>query len=108
MVYESIFRKLLNLEYEEQEIDAQLSYAKGQLERLSGLNVLNTTFHIWLQGNFGTINGFRLGRLPHIQVEWNEINAAWGQAALLLTVSFLLPVLLRGFFVNIYFEGLIA
>lgn len=35
-------------------------------------------------GQFGTINNFRLGRLPNIPVEWSEINAAWGQAALLL------------------------
>ena len=24
------------------------------------------------------------GRLPHVPVEWAEINAAWGQTALLL------------------------
>ncbi len=27
----------------------------------------------------------RLGRLPSVPVEWNEINAAWGQTALLLS-----------------------
>ncbi|XP_069642358.1 beclin-1 isoform X2 [Haliaeetus albicilla] len=35
-------------------------------------------------GQFGTINNFRLGRLPSVPVEWNEINAAWGQTVLLL------------------------
>lgn len=35
-------------------------------------------------GHFGTINGFRLGRLPNHPVDWTEINAAWGQTALLL------------------------
>ena len=35
-------------------------------------------------GHFGTINTFRLGRLPSVPVEWNEINAAWGQTVLLL------------------------
>uniref|UniRef100_A0A3Q3WLA6 Beclin-1 n=1 Tax=Mola mola TaxID=94237 RepID=A0A3Q3WLA6_MOLML len=34
--------------------------------------------------SFGTINNFRLGRLPSVPVEWNEINAAWGQTVLLL------------------------
>ncbi|KAK6329098.1 hypothetical protein J4Q44_G00010760 [Coregonus suidteri] len=34
-------------------------------------------------GQFGTINNFRLGRLPSVPVEWNEINAAWGQTVLL-------------------------
>ena len=48
---------------------------------------------------FGTINGLRLGRVPGIpvsitlpflteiyrkQVEWAEVNAAWGQTLLLL------------------------
>lgn len=37
-------------------------------------------------GHFGTINGFRLGRLPAVPVEWNEINAAWGHTLLLLHV----------------------
>eukprot|EP00967_Tisochrysis_lutea_P042920 scaffold51711_cov22-Tisochrysis_lutea.AAC.1 len=35
-------------------------------------------------GPFGTISGFRLGRTPEAPVEWDEINAAWGQAVLLL------------------------
>lgn len=35
-------------------------------------------------GQFGTINNFRLGRLPSVPVDWNEINAAWGQTVLLL------------------------
>jgi hypothetical protein len=47
-------------------------------------NVLNDTFRIWHDGPFGTISGFRLGRTPEHPVEWNEINAAWGQAVLLL------------------------
>jgi hypothetical protein len=47
-------------------------------------NVLNDTFRIWHDGPFGTICGFRLGRTPEHPVDWNEINAAWGQAVLLL------------------------
>ena len=35
-------------------------------------------------GPFGTISSFRLGRTPEVAVEWDEINAAWGQAVLLL------------------------
>jgi hypothetical protein len=35
-------------------------------------------------GPFGTISGFRLGRTNEMPVEWDEINAAWGQAVLLL------------------------
>ena len=36
------------------------------------------------QTRFGSINGFRMGTLPQERVGWNEINAGWGQAALLL------------------------
>lgn len=43
------------------------------------MNVANDAFHIWHAGPFGTINGFRLGRLSVEQVEWHEINAALGQ-----------------------------
>lgn len=32
---------------------------------------------------FGTISGFRLGRHKE-DVKWSEVNAAWGQALLLL------------------------
>lgn len=32
---------------------------------------------------FGTISGFRLGRYKD-EVKWSEVNAAWGQAVLLL------------------------
>lgn len=36
-------------------------------------------FRIWFDGPFGTISGLRLGRTSSIHVEWDEINAAWGQ-----------------------------
>jgi beclin 1 len=55
-----------------------------QDEQLRSTNVYNDSFYIWHDGSFGTINGFRLGRLPNQQVEWSEINAAWGQIVLLL------------------------
>lgn len=55
-----------------------------QLERLQRTNVYNDTFCIGHDGYFGTINGLRLGRLPNQNVDWAEINAAWGQTLLLL------------------------
>ncbi|ORY40001.1 APG6-domain-containing protein [Rhizoclosmatium globosum] len=60
--------------------------AVRQLERLEKTNVYNDAFRIWHDGPFGTINGFRLGRLPSQPVEWDEINAALGQALLLLDI----------------------
>lgn len=74
------------LEYEDAQFSAdnQLRYAMAQLDKLKKTNVFNDTFHIWHSDEFITINGFRLGRLPDYPVEWNEINAAWGQTVLLL------------------------
>lgn len=56
------------------------------LESLQRTNVYNDCFCIGHDGPFGTINGLRLGRTPEIPVEWPEINAAWGQAVLLLVI----------------------
>ena len=91
---------------------AKIEVSQAHLELLNKTNVLIDAFPIRYDGDFGTINNFRLGRLPkapvsiatfcvfdvhkplpaHIklghmkryQVEWDEINAAWGQACLLL------------------------
>ncbi|VDN81491.1 unnamed protein product [Brugia pahangi] len=83
-VFRDNHRQLIRMEMKEQDLEAEVHCLKSQRDRLSKINVLNTAFHIWKQGSFGTINGFRLGQLPHSQVEWSEINAAWGQLALLI------------------------
>ncbi|KIZ01315.1 Beclin-1-like protein, partial [Monoraphidium neglectum] len=62
----------------------RIERASARLALLKGTNVLNDVFRIWHDGPFGTINGCRLGRTPEVPVEWDEINAAWGQAVLLL------------------------
>uniref|UniRef100_U5EZ51 Putative beclin-like protein n=1 Tax=Corethrella appendiculata TaxID=1370023 RepID=U5EZ51_9DIPT len=78
-------RDLITTEDEFRSLECQLSYAQNQLDKLEKTNVFNVTFHIWHQGHFGTINNFRLGRLPSAPVDWSEINAAWGQTVLLLS-----------------------
>jgi len=81
-------------------VNLQYDHDSRQLEKLQRTNVYNDTFCIGHDGYFGTINGLRLGRLPNQpvrnppsgnhfathtkQVEWTEINAAWGQTLLLL------------------------
>jgi hypothetical protein len=65
-------------------ITAALSNTQRELANLARTNVYNDAFCIGHDGVFGTINGLRLGRAPGINVEWAEINAAWGQALLLL------------------------
>lgn len=82
--YFQMKHQLLLTEDSERSVDNQLLYAEARLNKLTNTNVFNTTFHIWHSGHFGTINSFRLGRLPKEPVEWLEINAAWGQTVLLL------------------------
>ena len=77
--------KMLQFKDEQMSAQYQLHYTTEQLNRLKKTNVLNSTFHIWHNGHFGTINGLRLGRLQTVPVEWTEINAAWGQTVFLLS-----------------------
>jgi len=83
-LYSEYKRQVLELEDDQRSVDNNLKYTQNQVDKLKKTNVFNSTFHIWHNGHFGTINGFRLGRLPSIPVEWPEINAAWGQTVLLL------------------------
>lgn len=72
--------------HEDRELRAarqQVASLEDFVERLKRINISNEAFRIWHEGPFGIINGFRLGRLGN-EVEWPELNAAWGQAALLL------------------------
>ncbi|CAE8683585.1 unnamed protein product, partial [Polarella glacialis] len=83
----SVAEYQLDLEEDEEEraaTAAAITYATDELQRLRRSSVLNEMFHISQEGPFGTINGFRLGRLPEQLVPWEEVNAAWGQACLLL------------------------
>ena len=71
----------------------QLESTRGEMLRVSRqlqifmrLNAINDVFFIWFSGPFATINDFKLGRLPTHQVDWNEVNAALGEAALCLHV----------------------
>ncbi|KAL8716725.1 MAG: hypothetical protein Q9225_005966, partial [Loekoesia sp. 1 TL-2023] len=77
---------LSEFQNERDALNAAYDHDAQQLERLQRTNVYNDCFCISHDGHFGTINGLRLGRLPPPQnVEWAEINAALGTAALLLT-----------------------
>ncbi|OUM60849.1 hypothetical protein PIROE2DRAFT_13291 [Piromyces sp. E2] len=66
-------------------VDISLKQMSDKFERLRyKANCYNDTFRIEYDGVFGTINGFRLGRLPSQQIDLCEINAAFGQTLLLL------------------------
>lgn len=55
-----------------------------QLVSAMSMGALNDSFHIWHLGPFATINGFRVGRLSTHLVDWQEVNAGVGQAAIVL------------------------
>ncbi|XP_054432447.1 beclin-2 [Pteronotus mesoamericanus] len=65
-------------------VENQLHCAQTQLARLERTNALRSAFDIRNDGPVALINNFRLGCLRAVPVSWNEVNAAWGQAALLL------------------------
>ncbi|XP_027115412.1 beclin-1-like protein [Coffea eugenioides] len=76
--------KLISHQEERDAILAKIEVSQAHLDLLKRTNVLTDAFPIGYDEDFGTINNFRLGRLPKCPVEWDEINAAWGQACLLL------------------------
>ncbi|XP_021517100.1 beclin-2 [Meriones unguiculatus] len=82
--YSALKMKQMELMDQLGSVENQLEYSLRQLRLLKETSVFNTTFTISDEGPLGIINNFRLGCLPSIQVGWDEINTAWGQAALLL------------------------
>lgn len=68
------------------QVDNQILGLDSQYKRLRKTNFINEVFYISAVDEFGTISGFRMGRLPTIDVKWDEINAAIGQSLYLLCV----------------------
>jgi len=64
----SIVQKYFNQQEERDAILAKIEVSQAHLELLKRTNVLNDAFPISHDGEFGTINNFRLGRLPKIPV----------------------------------------
>lgn len=86
------------LESEKDRTGSMLEQEIKTLGKLQTVNVYNDVFCIGFDGNFGTINGLRLGRLKEPFVEWSEINAAWGQSLLCLaTIINKLDYKVRGY-----------
>ncbi|KAI1320981.1 APG6-domain-containing protein [Xylariaceae sp. FL0255] len=76
--------KLSDFQNERDSINSKFDHDSQLLTKLQRANVYNDTFSIHHDGHFATINGLRLGKLSSKPVDWPEINAAWGQALLLL------------------------
>ena len=92
-------RELDELRAENSSNEAKIRNDEVILARLRQTNVYSDVFAIGHDSHgCATINGLRLGRISTMevdptshrrrveQVEWPEINAAWGQTALLITV----------------------
>ncbi|KAF1773150.1 Atg6/Beclin [Phytophthora cactorum] len=63
---------------------AQIDAMERKVASAKHLNILTDMFVIGYDGAFGTINQFRMGQSASFALEWNEINAAFGECALLL------------------------
>lgn len=75
-----------NLSAQHATVRQKIREISTHLEIMKQTNVFDDAFHIYHDGHFGTINGLRLGKLPSVNVEWEEINAGFGQCVLLLDV----------------------
>lgn len=64
--------------------DAGTAQIDAMEHKVKHLNILADMFVIGNDGEFGTINHFRMGQSASDTLEWNEINAAFGECALLL------------------------
>jgi len=91
-IVNNYYEKYFDLKTEKEILDQQLSTLSNQIERVSQLDANRISFQISFQSvqdgsNFmPTINNFRLGTLPNLKVDWDEINSAWGETVLLLYV----------------------
>ena len=66
------------LEHSKQ-VDGQIENMVSLYKRLRQTNFLNEVFNISCQDQFGTISGFRLGRINQlVEVGWDEVNTALG------------------------------
>lgn len=75
-----------NLSMQHSAVRQKIREISSHLDMMKTTNVFDDAFHISHDGHFGTINGLRLGRLPSVAVEWEEINTGLGQCVLLLDV----------------------
>lgn len=100
--YNNVKFNLFKNEQEQMVFDNKIKYGNEFYNRLKKTNMFNLAFYIswvapcfvvWLMfdacrhnDNLGSINGFRMGRSENgVPIEWTEINAGFGQCALLLT-----------------------
>lgn len=75
---------------------AKIEVSQAHLELLKRTNVLNDAFPIGHDGDFGTINNFRLGRLPRVPVcEVIKYVSFWVEKSTLQSVKLPCPLLVK-------------
>lgn len=77
--YQNYQLEIQSLGERQKSVKQQIKTSHELLTKLKRVNVYDDAFHISYDGHFGTISGFRLGRLMSQQVDWEETNAALGQ-----------------------------
>lgn len=75
LLYFKHWQKSPGRQEERDAILAKIEVSQAHLELLKQTNVLNDAFPIHHDGEFGTINNFRLGRLPKIPVKQQAYNS---------------------------------
>ena len=80
--YQQFLLQYATMQKQQHLLTLQLQHNTQLLQQLQHTNVYDDVFHIGYDGHFGTISGFRLGRLPSQPVDWVETNAALGQVCL--------------------------
>ena len=70
----SITHFFCHFQEERDAVLAKIEVSQVHLELLKRTNVLNDAFYISHDGVIGTINNFRLGRLPNVQVIMQNVQ----------------------------------
>lgn len=70
------------------EFETRGKVLQDEAQFIGNSHLLLKVFKIEVNDKVGTINGMRLGRVENVNVEWNEISAAWGQCAFLVYTLF--------------------
>ena len=83
------------------EISTRIAVVEDEIKYLKSTGYLLKIFSINSIGKIGTINGMRFGRTDSVLVPWEEINAAFGQCALILSFLFQLKSITSKI-INIY------
>lgn len=93
ILHDAMLKELNQLSAEDDRLTEQVNSLKTEFshiektyEKYKQIISINDAFYTWYIGPFGTINNFRLGTLPSKPVDFAEINAALGQAALALYI----------------------